>query len=125
MASPLDGLIKRQIASAFKGKLKKGTLRRAVPGGVDDMGDPKPGTVETWPFEGIRESYDALYRVNAGIPDTDVRILVIAGSTAGVPDQGFQVFIEGRFHQVRKVEGIDPAGATYQLQCFEIADPTI
>lgn len=124
MASPLDR-IKTALAAGFRGKLKPGTLRRLVPGaGVDAHGDPKPGTAPIWGFEGIRESYDAAYRARAGIPQTDCRILIIAGLIGTDARQGDQLFIEGRWHQVRKIEDIDPAGATITLQCYEIADPT-
>lgn len=124
MASPLDA-IARAVATGFKGKLRSGTLRR-VPNapGVDSYGDANPGSPVTYPFEGIRETYSAVFKARAGIPQTDVRILVIAGSCATDPRRGDQVYIEGRWHQVREIENIDPATATYALQSFEIKDPT-
>lgn len=126
MASPLDGPIAKAIANGFRGKLKKGTIRREVPGvGVDDFGDPNPGTTQTFPFQGIRSDYDASFRATAGIPQTDCEILVIAGLTAAVPKQGDQLNISSAWYQCRKVSDIDPATATYRLQCFDIADPTV
>jgi hypothetical protein len=125
MASPLDGQIAKAIAKGFRGKLKKGTIRREVPGvGVDALGDPNPGTVATFPFQGIREDYDASFRATAGIPQTDCKILVIAGLTTAVPKQGDQLNISGAWYQCRAVTDIDPATATYTLQCFDIAAPT-
>lgn len=126
MKSALDGLIARNIARGFKGKLRSGTLRREVPGsGVDSRGDPLPGTTVTFSFEGIRESYDAAYRERAGIPQTDVKILVIAGSIRTTPKVGDQIFIQQQWHKVRSIADIDPATATYTLQCFDIKDPTV
>lgn len=118
----LDGQIAAAIYNGFKGKLLAGTLRRSVPGvGVDDFGDAVPDTISEFPFEGIRESYSAAYRAAAGIPQEDVRFLVIAGSITTAPKRDDQVRLgSGPWHQVREIEAIDPATATYNLQCFEL-----
>ncbi len=124
MASPLD-TIRTAIASGFKGQLRTGTLRRpGYSSGVDSFGDPIPGTATTYECQGIREDYTALYKAEAGIPDEDVRILLIGGLVSVEPVQGDQIFIESKWHEVRRVESIDPAAASYTLQCFEIRDPT-
>lgn len=126
MPSPLDGQIAKAIHAGFRGKLKKGIVRREAPGtGRDRHGDRNPGVVRRYPFEGIRENYDAAYRERAGIPETDVQILVITRSCAIEPKQDDQIFIQNRWHQVRRVSDSDPAGATITLQAFEIqARPT-
>ncbi|RVC47583.1 hypothetical protein EN781_00150 [Mesorhizobium sp. M4A.F.Ca.ET.090.04.2.1] len=125
MASQLEAQLAKTIAKAFKGKLLKGTLRREVPGtGNDSFGDPNSGSVATYPFEGIREDYTATFRAQAGIPSTDVRVLIIAGSIGTAPKQDDQVLIRSAWHKVRAIESIDPANATYALQCFEIRDQT-
>lgn len=123
MASPLVGAIRKQVAAGFKGKLTKGSLRRELPGGVDEFGDPLPGTVTNYPFEGIRDSFSALYREQAGIPETDVAILVLLGSTSVTPKQNDKLFLDApwnKWHQCRKILEIDPAGASAKLQAFEI-----
>lgn len=126
MASPLEGQIARAIAAGFKGKLRKGSLRRELPGvGVDQSGDANPGTVVTFRFEGIREDYSAIYRAQGGIPETDYGVLIIAGLIKTVPKRGDQIYLQQQWGQVRKISDIDPATATYQLQCFEISDPTV
>lgn len=117
--SPLAGM-KKALAKGFKGKLKTGIIRRATPATVDDFGDPVPGSVAEYPFEGIRENFDAAWAANAGIPSTDVGILVLLGSTAVEPRQGDRIQIEGRWHAVRRVLAIDPAGATARLQAHEV-----
>lgn len=118
--SPLDGMNKA-IAKGFKGKLRTGVIRRTAAGGVDQWGDPVPSTTADYAFEGIRESFDASWAKTAGIPETDVGILVLLGSTDVQPAQGDAVQIEGRWHQVRHVLDIDPAGATIRLQAYEVA----
>jgi len=125
MASLLESAIKDKIYAGFKGKLLTGSLRReAVSGGLDDYGDPVATTATTFSFEGIRETFDAAYRKRAQIPDTDVKVLIIAGSLSVTPKQGDKVLIRDVWHEVRRILAIDPANASYTLQAFEIDDPT-
>lgn len=125
MASPLDSLIKNEVAKGFKGRLKKGTIRKETLGsGVDSFGDPSSSTFTTHSFEGIRDDFSAFYKSANGIPQTDVRILVLLGSTSVNPVQGDQVLIEGDWHKVVQERERDPAGATVALQCSKIKDPT-
>lgn len=120
--SPLDRM-KKAIAKGFKGKLKQGTIRRTTAGGVDQWGDPVPSTTADYLFEGIRESFDASWAASAGIPSTDVAILVLLGSTTIEPAQGDTVQVEGAWHMVRRVLDIDPAGASMKLQAYEVSEP--
>lgn len=115
--------MKRQIAKTFKGKLKQGVIRRTTAGTVDQWGDPVPGSTTDYPFEGIRESLDARWAAQAGIPETDIAILVLLGSTTVEPKQGDTVQIEGKSHIVRRVMDVDPAGATMKLQAYEVTGP--
>lgn len=124
MASLLEGRIAKAVARGFKGKLRKGQIRRVATAGVDDFGDALPAGVQTFPFEGIREDYSASFRAQAGIPEEDFKVLVIAGLAGVQPSVGDQVFIQKRWGEVRKLVDSDPAEATFTLQCFEIADPT-
>jgi len=126
MVSLLESAIKKQVAAGFKGKLLPGTLRRETHTTTNGFGDPVSPTVTTYAFEGIRETFDAGYAAGAGIPETDVKVLIIAGllaAAAGQPRKGDKVFINGAWHEVRRIIGIDPAGATYSLQCYEIDAP--
>jgi len=120
--SPLDGM-RKAIAKGFKGKLRSGVIRHTTAGGVDQWGDPVPSTSANFPFEGIRESFDASWAASAGIPETDVAILVLLGSTTVEPKQGDTVQIEGAWHMVRRVLDIDPANATTRLQAYEVTAP--
>ena len=129
MVSLLEGKLKKIVAQKFKGRLLKGEL--VVEGGttVDNYGDVIQADSATYTFEGIRESFSALYLAQAGIPDTDVKILFILGSiklNGSIvdiqPHQGNKVFIgqPARWHQVRRILEIDPAGASMTVQATEI-----
>jgi hypothetical protein len=124
MASLLESAIRDQVATAFRGKLLTGTLRRVGATSVDDHGDRVPGTATTFSFEGIRDTFNAVYAANAGIPASAIRILIIAGSLSTDPRRGDQVLIRSQWHEVIEILERDPANATHVLQCFEIEDPT-
>lgn len=120
MASPLD-LIAKQIGAGFKGKLLSGTISRSVPGTtLDEHGDPTGTTVQTFKTQGIVETFKATFRAIAGIPETDVSILLIAALTETVPTKEDKVTFRGTTYQVRKILEIDPANATYRLQGYKI-----
>ena len=127
MASPLESQIKKQVASAFKGKLLTGTLRRVSSTALDAKGDEVPGAVATYAFDGIRDSYSARYREQAGIPAEDVQFLVLLGSgtlSGAQPRQGDHIKLSNTgWHQVREVPEVDPAGATAKCQCYAVPDP--
>ncbi len=124
MASWLEGGLKKSIAKGFKGKSKllPGTIRR-YSYAMDNFGDRNPLNHIDYPFNGIRESFDARYRAQAGIPESDVKVLVLLGSTTVTPQQTDKVLINGSWHEVREVLSIDPAGASASLQCYVIPAP--
>lgn len=124
MGALLESGIKKAVASAFKGRLLTGTLRRASAASLNSLGDPIAGPASTYTFDGIRDSFNAVYAAGAGIPVTDVRILVILGSgTLTVePRKDDDVKIDGRWYRVREVREIDPAGATATLQAYELEE---
>jgi hypothetical protein len=127
MASQLEGKLAKTVARAFKGKLTDGVLRREVPGtGNDEFGDPNAGTTLTFTFNGIRETFDAAFRNRAGIPQTDVGVLVLLQSVEPrtVPRQGDQIYIKAQWLKIREILDQDPADATMRVQCFAISDPT-
>jgi hypothetical protein len=128
MTSPLEGQLKKAIAAGFKGRLTKGTLRRATIGGLDSWGDPLPASSVDVAFEGIRESFSAPFMARAGIPDTDVSILILLGSMSPglMPKQDDVVYMKApwnKWYKCRKVLEIDPAGASCRLQAYEIPAP--
>ena len=116
----LDGQIRSAIASGFKGRLLTGTLTRTTPGGgLDKYGDPIAPSTSTFRCEGFVETFSAFYRAQAGIPDTDVKILLIAGLIDTVPVKDDRVTFRGVTYQIRRVLDIDPAKATYALQGYK------
>lgn len=126
MVSMLEGRLKKIIAQKFKGKLSKGVIRRETVTTLDTYGDPIPGAFETFNFEGIRESFDAMYRARAGIPENDVSILILLGSTTTIAKQDDAIFMGKPFnqwYQVRRILEIDPATASQLCQCYEIPGP--
>jgi hypothetical protein len=133
MPSILAGSLRKQIASGFKGRLLRGTIRRdTASGGLNSLGDPAAVTTQTFTFEGIREDFSAIYRERAGIPDEDVKILMIAGLIKPATDPRKDDYVNlpdpfngntARWHRVRKVLATDPATASHQLQCFPCGAP--
>lgn len=126
MASLLESAIKKAVAAGFKGRLCKGILRRETVIALDDFGDSTPDSAATFKFDGIRESFDAAYAQRAGIPVTDVSILIILGSISTTPVQNDKLYIGKPFfkwHQVRRILEVDPAGASMRVQAFEIVAP--
>lgn len=123
MSSFLEGPLKKAIAAGFRGKLTRGKIRQPFSIAVDSFGDTQGVKLREYSFEGTRDNFSAFYHAQAGIPLTDVSILVILGSTTVTPKQDDEVFIKGMWHKVRRVLEIDPAGATAKLQAYEIANP--
>ncbi len=116
----LDGEIKRAIAAGFRGKLLSGTLTKITTTGRNPANGDPVTTSATYPVQGFRDVYSQFYRASAGIPDDDVRITLIAGLCGAEPAIGDKVTISGGIWQVRKIGGVDPAGATFDLQCFSV-----
>lgn len=131
MGSALAGvnnLLRREIAKGFKNQLVKGVLRRELASTVDQFGDPVVGSFTDHSFEGIRDSFNRRFAVQAGIPITDVKILIIGGLIDVTPQIDDKIRIRDstgldKWHQVRTVLVVDPANAHYELQAFEIEDP--
>jgi len=124
MVSPLLTLVAQQIAAGFNGVLLPGTLRRTTPGTtVDSYGDPTSTTVTTYECQGIVDTYDKKYRVQAGIPDTDVKLLLIAGLVEVAPIIGDQVKFRDQWYRTVSVR-LDPAHASYEMQASAIPDPS-
>lgn len=126
MPSILEKELAKIIAKEFRGKLLKGTLRRELATTVDEFGDPSVSTIKNYSVEGIRDTFSANYAVLYGIPQSDVRILLIMNliKPATMPQKDDKIYIRERWHQVRKIIEVDPASATITLQCFEIEAPS-
>lgn len=97
---------------------------------MNEFGDPVVDSFDTYTFEGIRDNFNRAFAATAGIPITDVRILIILGliKPTTLPQVDDKIRIRGAdgtqvWHQVRTVLTVDPANAHIVLQCFEITTP--
>lgn len=124
MPSILETQFRKQIAQGFKGRLLTCTLRRVTVTAVNDKGDATTSTTKTYPFEGITESISLYFAEQHGIPLTDVKVLIIAGSLAVDPIKDDQVKIRSEWFQLRRMLTRDPANAHYVFAGFAIGDPT-
>lgn len=123
----LDGQIADKVFAAFKGKLHKGVLLKAIgadSGALDDMGDLTDVAPAQYPCEGFDSRYSEFYRAQAGIPDGDVKICIFAKSLeAGIePTKDDRARIASAWYQIRRVAR-DPATALWVCQSYPIAAP--
>jgi hypothetical protein len=117
--SILDGSIRKAIGAAFKGQLRTGALTRQTQGSVDEYGDPIPGAPEEFAVEGFVSNYDEAYRAAAGIPLTDVKVVLILENceTQPLKDDIAQFSDWGSF-KLRNVR-LDPDKASAVCQAFK------
>lgn len=135
--SLLDGSLAQSIYDAFKGQLLTGKLRKhAIPssGALDRAGDPiDPPAPTDYDFEGFIDQFSAFTRAQAGIPDTDLKLCFFGKSLpAGLKPEKDDIaqitgpagsIYYGKWYQVRN-GAIDPAGALWESQAFEIEEPS-
>lgn len=111
--------LRKQLAKGFKGRLLVGVLTRKINGDVDERGIPTTVS-QTYRVEGFVDNYSAYYRRNAGIPDNDVNIVLIAGNCDTDPIKDDRIkFANFPEYQIRVVE-TDPALAHYECQSFSV-----
>lgn len=122
----LDGSLKKAIAKGFKGKLLKGTLSRPTAATTNAMGDAVPGTPVVFAVEGFVDGYSEFRRRIAGIPEDDMRIILIAGlikpETRPLKDDEV-VFSSGDFAGMKfklRRDGTDPAGAAWECPAYKV-----
>ena len=123
MVSLLERRVRDQVAAAFHNRLLVGSLRRTSAAAVDSYGDPVPGAATEWAFDGVVDTFNAAFAARAGIPVTDVRVLIIAGSLATVPQKDDLVMLRDEWYQLRRLVERDPAGATYVFSGFQVEAP--
>lgn len=131
----LDGELAQSIYDGFKDKLLTFAYReRTVPdsGALDELGDPLDLASDDTDCQGFIDEYSAFTRAQAGIPDTDLKVCLFGKSLPGVtPKREALVHVTGptgsiyydRWFQIRE-RGIDPAGALWECQSFEVAEPS-
>lgn len=131
----LDGDLQRAIYEGFKGRLLTGTVRRySAPqsGALDDRGRPIDGSeYEEWAVEGFRDEYSRYTMEQAGIPATDYKVCILAGSAPSwSPKLGDLVLLSpatgAYWSRLRGGKGgirTDPATALWELQAFPAESP--
>jgi len=119
--SLLQSRIRLAIASGFKEKLLIGTLSRVTDSGVDAFGDPVVGAAVNYRCEGFIDQYSDAYRVAAGIPETDAKVVLILGNTEVEPQKNDSVnFPNFGTYKLRGSIKIDPARASAECQAFRV-----
>ncbi|RUW76946.1 hypothetical protein, partial [Mesorhizobium sp. M1E.F.Ca.ET.063.01.1.1] len=89
----LDDL-KSDVTAALTGELRSAVLWQYSL--IDDgHGNEVPGYDTSYPCEGVRGSYDAQYAGQSGIPRTDAKIELLAGTLAATPKALDKVYIDG------------------------------
>jgi len=125
LSSFLDGKLATALAKGFKGKLLLGTLRKVTTSGRDANGDPIVTTTD-FDAQGFVDEYDAAYRARAGIPGTDSKVVLIVALCAAQPVIGDRVmFKSGQYAGIwwlTRDRAIDPAGATFELQSYQVPE---
>jgi hypothetical protein len=110
----LDGGLQAIVGSVFGGLLLDGTLHQATV-----VSDGEGGTTETFadhPLKLMIENYSDEYRARAGIPATDVRIIILQSGVSVKPNADSQITVGGVRYNVRPPVLQDPAQATWTVQ---------
>lgn len=131
----LDGDIQKAIYEGFKGRLLKGVVRRYTTpesGGLDPLGDPIDSSDYTeWAIEGFRDEYSHFTRAQAGIPATDYKVCILAGSAPDLaPRHGDLVRFDPKagsyWSRLNGEKGgikTDPATALWECQASPASEP--
>jgi len=119
MSSFLQNQLRNQLAAGFKNKLLSGILTRSQATTLDSYGDPVSSTSETFKVEGFPSQYEEYFRAKFGIPDTDLKIVLIAGNCETRPNKDDVISFREKTYRLRSVK-VDPAEATYVCQAYEI-----
>ena len=72
-------------------------------------------SVSTYPCKAMIEAYSDHLRAVAGIPDTDLRLLIVGTSITVEPIKGDTVTLDGRSYALIRVD-TDPARAMWTCQ---------
>lgn len=117
----LDDL-KADVTAALAGTLRSATLWHETPGGDDGAGNQLPGVWTDYPCEGVKGSFESVMAGLSGIPRTDAKIELLAGTLSVTPLRLDYIEIEGDWWEIQEIE-VDPAGAVWICQSREMADP--
>jgi hypothetical protein len=113
----LDDL-KADVTAALAGTLRSATYWRQGEPIDDGYGNVIPGSWTSYPCEGVRGSYDDITAGLSGIPRSNSKLELLAGTLAVTPKRLDKINIEGGWWLITEIE-IDPATAMWVLQCAE------
>lgn len=109
----LDGGLQAVFAGAFGPLFLDGTLHVATTTPDGEGGVTR--TFENKPVKGMVDSYSDAYRAAAGIPETDVRLIVLQHGVGAAPDTDSEITLRGARYRIMTV-GQDPAQAAWTIQ---------
>jgi hypothetical protein len=92
-----------------------GTLHKPGTPVQDSYGGWTTGAPTNTAVKGIIDTYDELYRIRAGIPDTDVKLLVLQQSVSPGPVQGDTITLRGETYLIRSVAQ-DPSQTIWEMR---------
>ncbi|MGB3390779.1 MAG: hypothetical protein WBA88_22680 [Pseudaminobacter sp.] len=114
MTNILDGL-QADVTATLAGTLRNATLWQYSL--VDDgYGGQMPGYDAPYLCDGVRGSFESVLAGLSGIPRTDAKIELIAGTLAVEPKRLDKIHIEGTWWIITEIE-VDPAKAVWLCQC--------
>lgn len=109
----LDGGLQAVFAGAFGPLFLDGTLHV-----VSTDSDGEGGTVRTprdVPIKGMVDAYSEAYRERAGIPETDVRLIVLQHGVDGEPNVDAEITLRGNRYRAMSIAQ-DPAQAAWTIR---------
>lgn len=113
----LLGGLRARVNAAFAGQLIPAELIRKLSApGLDPLGDPIVTTTERTAVQAVVDDYSDFFRATAGIPDTDVKLILI-GCQQPCKDDIVEL-CDGRQYQVRSVR-TDPAQAHWEARAYQ------
>lgn len=94
------------------------TLTRPTQGG--GWNEPSMGST-SFSCKAMRDSYNDHQRSVAGIPGTDVKLMIVGASLATAPKKGDSVRLNGQAYTLRDNITTDPAHAMWEAQATPVA----
>lgn len=109
----LDGALQAVFGGAFGPLFLDGTLHAAstVPDGEGGF----TTAFTDHAIKGMVDTYTDEYRARNGIPETDVKLIVLQFGVAGIPTLDGQITLRGARYSIQAI-GQDPAQAAWTIR---------
>lgn len=112
----LDGGLQRVFGAAFGGVYLQGSLSRAQSKGRDEFGDQVDGTPASIPIRVQVDVYSDVVRAQAGIPQTDAKLLILQIGLTDKPRAGDKIILGRASYVVGDNVTADPANTHWTVQ---------